>query len=131
CGTELGVAALDELLEAGRGQAGRDSVAGRRRELRRMTRERAALHVVLRRDVDDERGTRRIVDEVVADAVRPPRLSGIRVPPPQAAVEDGLGHDLACRGVVRMSVGPVRCRAGSRTAGPDQLDDLSNVIEIA
>ena len=69
---ELRVAALDELSERRRGQPRRDRAVGRGAELAAIAVERVALALVVLRDVDDERRGRAVVDEVVADPVRPP-----------------------------------------------------------
>ena len=96
-GAELRVAALDELLEERRRQPRRDRAAlPRRVNWLPWQRERVALRLVVLGHVDDERRRRRVVDEVVADPLGPPRHRG-RLVAAQAAVEDRLGQHLRSR----------------------------------
>ena len=86
--------------------------------------------LVVRRDVDDERRRRRVVDEVVADPLRPPRSASARVVAPQPAVEDGLGQHLARGDVIRMAIGPVRDRDRARTRGADERGGGADVLGV-
>ena len=89
-GTKLGVAALNELQEQRRRQSCRDGTIRMRRELRPVARQRIAFPLVVLRNVHNKRRRRRIVDEVLADPFRSPRLCP-RVVATQAGVEHGIG----------------------------------------
>ena len=126
---ELGIAALDQLREQGRRQArGGGPVAGRR-ELRAMTRQGLPLDLVDVADVDDERGRRRVVDEVVADPLGPPRLLG-GDDASQAGAEDRLAQQAAGVAVIGMPILPVRDGDGARPVGPDAADDGVDLIVV-
>lgn len=79
-GTEVRIAALDELAEPGRRQS-RFDATGRWHELRAVAGQRVTLALILGGHVDDERGRNGVVDEVMADPVGPPgvRLDTARV----------------------------------------------------
>jgi hypothetical protein len=134
---EMGVAALDELLEARRGQAGLHPGRCRWRELRAMTGQRAPFAVVLPGHVHRERRGHRIVDEVIADPLDPPRVLGraalghVRRETGQSAVEDRARQYLAGRPVVGVPVAPVGHRDGSRAAPAQQIDGLRDLLVAA
>src|SRR5688500_16892711 len=86
---DVGVAALDELLEAVGGEPRGDGVSRGRGELRDVTGQRPPLHGVMGADVDDERWGHRIVDEVVTDPLGLPRIT-LGFIAPQAGAEHTL-----------------------------------------
>ena len=126
----MGVTALDHLQEARRGQARLDAGRFARHELRAVALERVALALVLRRDVDGKGHRRRVVDEVVADPFRLPRVpvrNAVHREPPQAAAKDRAPEHLARRPMVRVPIVPVRQRDSARPALPDEPDDIGNL----
>src|SRR6185295_17268220 len=117
---ELRVAAFDQLAERRRAEARADCALPRRGELAAMTVERGALAVVVRRDVDEERRRRGVVDEVVADPVGGPR-AGRRLESTQAALERRQPQRLARRDVIGMAVVPVGNGDRARTMAADEI----------
>ena len=82
------------------------------------------LALVVIGHVDDERRRRAVVDEVVADPVRLPRLALRRIAP-QAGVERPLRSSTLARGdVIGMAIGPVRHGDDARPMTPDEGDRL-------
>src|SRR5262245_52451800 len=127
---ELGVAALDELAEQRRIH-GRGDAAGRAcpPELTDVAVERASFALVVIRHVDDERRSGRLVDEVIADPVRFPRLA-LRFVPSEPRVEDRFGHEFARGAVIGMAIGPVRGGHDLRTLATDEGDYLLDMRRI-
>src|SRR4051812_40983689 len=74
-GSELRVAAFDELREPRRSEACGDGGTRRWPELREVAGQRPALHIVRAAHVDHEGRARRVVDEVVADRLWFPGLA--------------------------------------------------------
>ncbi len=124
---ELRVAALDQLAELRRVQSSGHRVGAP--ELRRVARQRGPLRFIVRRDVHDERRLRAVVDEIVANPFRPPRLARRRVSP-EAAVEHRLGQQVARRHVIGMAIGPVRHRDRARAMLPDERDRVVHLSRV-
>src|SRR5439155_18847047 len=96
-------------------------LAGGWRELAGITRQRLTLAFVMRRDVDDERRRRRIVNEAVADPLDAPRRLA-RLVPAKPAREGGGAKHLACRAVIGMAIVPVRNGNRPRTMSANAID---------
>src|SRR5262249_6190698 len=124
---ELGIAALDELTERRMGEARGDGAVGfsGRRELTAVAVERLTLALIVRGDVDDERRSGAVVDEVVADPVGPPRVGG-GDGAAEAARKRGDPQARAGRDVTRMTVVPVWDGDGARTVTADDVHRRSN-----
>jgi predicted permease len=127
--TKLRIAALDELQEEGRRQTRGHGTAFPGRELRRVARQRVTLPLIVLRDVDDEGGRHRVVDEVVTDPVRLPGLA-TRVVSAQARIEDSLGEHAVRGDVIGMAIGTVRQRDGSGPRVPNHADHGANRIGV-
>ena len=88
-----------------------------------------ALALVVLGHVDDKRRRRRVVDEVVADPLRLPRVLGaVRREPAQAAAERraSVSTSLAAP-MIRVPIGPVRQRDRARPALPDEPDGVGDL----
>ena len=112
CASRLSI----ELPERRRRQSRRDRALVGGRELAAVAVERLALALVVRRDVDDERRRRAVVDEVVADPVGPPRLR-VGLVAAQAALERRDAQHVAGGDVIGMAIVPVRNRDACAAGG--------------
>src|SRR6185503_4103993 len=86
-----------------------------------ITIERLALARVVLRHVDDERRRRAVVDEVVAEPLRPPRL-GVGLVASQAAAEYRRPQHLAGGDVIRVAIVPVGDGDAAWTMAADDVD---------
>src|SRR4029450_11788785 len=93
-----------------------------------MTGQRLPLDFVVRRHIDTKRFWSRIVDEVVADPVRPPGLAEFRSKPTQTALEGRARQHVAGGSMIRMPIVPVRERDRSRTRAPNQSNDILDLL---
>ena len=98
-----------------------DRVRVGRRKLAAVALERLTLACRMVRHVDDERRRRAVVDEVVADPVRPPRIV-VGGKTAQAAAEDRGAQHVARGDVVGMAIVPVRDRDRARPMAADDVD---------
>ena len=103
CASRLSI----ELPEPDRRQTRRHGVGLRRLELRDVTRQRAALRLVVLAHVHDERRRGHVVDEVVADRLGLPRVA-FGLIAAKAGAEHAFGEQMARRDVIGMAIGPVR-----------------------
>jgi hypothetical protein len=127
---ELGVTALDQLCEERRGETGGGGGVAGRSELGAMTGQRLLLDRVDVGDVEDERRRGGVVDEVVTDPFRPPRILA-RHHAAQAGAEDRLAQQAAGAAVIGMAVLPVGDGDGARpmrTHAADHGVDLCLVV---